>query len=88
MRYEVKRFAIDCPAWRLRIDIHGLVPVEQELTRQLESVARRSTSVEDLMRGLRAIADRSGLVAEVAGEPQWDGASLELRVGIATTVAA
>lgn len=40
------------------------------------------------MGGLRSLADRCGLVAEVADEPQWDGAGLELRVGFAAAVAA
>ena len=83
MRHQLQRFYIDCPDWRLRVDVHGLVQVEQELALQLESVARRSSSVDDLVRGLRALADRVGLVAEVAREPQWDGAGLELQVGFA-----
>ena len=83
MRHHIQRFYIDCPDWRLRVDVRGLVEVERDLTTQLESVARRSSNVDDLVRGLRALADRSGLVAEIAAEPQWDGASLELQVGFA-----
>jgi hypothetical protein len=83
MRHQLQRFYIDCPDWRLRVDVRGLVEVERDLTTQLESVARRSSNVDDLVRGLRALADRSGLVVEIAAEPQWDGAGLELQVGFA-----
>ena len=80
MRHSFKRFYIDCPAWRLRVDVRGLVTVERELTAELEAVARRSPNIDDLTTGLSALADRSGLVADLVTEPHWDGSALELEV--------
>jgi hypothetical protein len=88
MRHQLQRFYIDCPDWRLKVDVRGLVTVEQEISPQLEAVARRAATIDDLVRGLRAFADRSGLVAVFGTEPQWDGAGLEIEVGLAPVVAA
>ena len=87
MRHSFQRFYIDCPAWRLRVDVRGLVGVQRELTADIETVARRSPTIEDLIVGLRAIADRSGLVADLISEPHWDGAGLELEVGLVAIAA-
>ena len=87
MRNSLERFYIDSPAWRLRVDVRGLVPVDRELSAELETVARRSPTIDDLFDGLRALADRSGLVADLAAEPHWDGASLELEVGLVAAAA-
>ena len=87
MRHSLERFYIDSPAWRLRVDVRGPVPVDRELSAELETVARRSPTIDDLFDELRAFADRSGLVADLAAEPQWDGAGLELEVGLAAVPA-
>ena len=83
MRYQLQRFYIDSPDWRLKVDVRGLIPVDQDLSSQLEALARRCTTTDDLIRSLTALADRMGLVAVFASEPQWDGAGLELEVGLA-----
>jgi hypothetical protein len=87
MRHTFQRFYIDCPAWRLRVDVHGLIQPERELAAELESVARRSPTLDALVAGLSALADRSGLVADLVTEPHWDGTSLELQVGLVAVAA-
>jgi hypothetical protein len=84
MRHHLQRFYIDCPDWRLKVDVRGLVSVDQDLSGQLEAVARHASTMDDLMRGLIAFARPLGMVAVFAKEPQWDGAGLELEVGLAT----
>ena len=87
MRNSLERFYIDSPAWRLRVDVRGSVPIDRGLTEELATVARRSPTIDDLFDGLRAVADRSGLVADLASEPHWDGAGLELEVGLVAAAA-
>ena len=87
MRHSFQRFYIDCPSWRLRVDVRGLVDVQRQLSVDIEAVARRSPTIDDLIAGLRAIADRSGLVADLIGDPHWDGAGLELEVGLVAVAA-
>ena len=87
MRPYFERFYIDSPDWRLRVDVRGLEPVDPELTAELETVARQSPTMDELLSEILALADRSGLVADLPTEPHWDGAGLELEVGLAAAAA-
>ena len=88
MRHQLQRIYIDCPDWRLKVDVRGRVPAGQELSGQLDALARRAATIEDLRRGLTAFANCWGMVAIFGAEPQWDGSGLELEVGLASPVSA